>query len=128
MKYTVKDFETNFTQFATTRKEMSDYSIEIVNDVNPLNPVLMLRMYEQDASVDNLVSLASQMLAKKEVRFFFKEREITRFIYDGVSDFGNCFKDFPFLLDPCLKYCYSILLKKLAAPSGGIASESKQSE
>lgn len=128
MKYTDKDFSVNLKAFAATRRESADYSIEIVNDVNPMNPVTMLRIYEGDTSVDNLVSLASQMLAKKEVRFYYKDREITRFIYDGVGDFGDCFKDFPHLLDPCLKYCYSILLKKLSAPSGGIASESKQSE
>lgn len=124
MKYTEKDFEANFKEFASSRKEISKYSIEIINDVNEMNPIAMLRAYEQETTVDNLVALAAQMLAKKEVRFYFKEKEVARFIYDGVSDFGQCFEAYPFLLDPCLKYCYSILLKKLAAPSGGIESES----
>lgn len=125
MKYTLKDLEANFKKFITSRSGMSGYDIEIVNDANELSPIVMLRAYEADSSVDNLVSLASQMLAKKEVRFYHNGSEVMRFIYDGISDLGNCFRDHPYLLDPCLKYCYSILLKKLAAPSEDTESESK---
>lgn len=116
MEYGSKEYNEILSDFRKGRAWLNDVSVDIVGDVNNLNPLTMLRAYEQEPSIDNTMAIASEMVLNKEVRFKRNGKIVHSFIYNG-GDLGDKFIDAPFLLDLLLKLCYGILVKKLTPPS-----------
>ena len=116
MEYGSKEYNDILTGFKKGRAWLNDVSVDIKGDVNQLSPLTMLRAYEAEPTIDNTMSLASEMLMNKEVVFTRGGKVIHSFIYNG-GDLGDKFAAAPFLLDMLLKLCYGILIKKLTPPS-----------
>lgn len=117
MKYNLNDMDDTMEAFAKSRLVSAQCEMTVVGGVNETNPLELLRIYEiQPPTIDSLVQLASLFLANKAVSFTINGEEVLSFEYKG-QELGSCFKEHPELLDPCLKNCYNILLKKLTAPS-----------
>ncbi len=116
MEYGSKEYNEILSDFRKGRAWLNDVSVDIVGDVNSLNPLTMLRAYEQEPSIDNTMAIASEMVLNKEVRFKRNGKIVHSFIYNG-GDLGDKFIEAPFLLDLLLKLCYGILVKKLTPPS-----------
>ena len=116
MEYGSKEYNEILVDFKKGRSWLNDVSVDIKGDVNNLSPLTMLRAYESEPTIDNTMSLASEMVLNKEVVFSRNGRVIHSFIYNG-GDLSDKFVEAPFLLDLLLKLCYGILIKKLTPPS-----------
>ena len=116
MEYGSKEYNEILTEFKKGRSWLNDVSVDIPGDVNKLSPLVMLRAYEQEPTIDNMMGIASEMVLIKCVQFKRNGKIVHEFVYNG-GDLGDKFEDAPFLLDLLLKLCYGILVKKLTPPS-----------
>lgn len=116
MEYGSKEYNEILTDFRKGRSWLNDVSVDIKGDVNTLSPLVMLRTYESEPTIDTTMALASEMVLNKEVVFTRQGKVIHSFIYNG-GDLSDKFTEAPFLLDLLLKLCYGILIKKLTPPS-----------
>ena len=116
MTYDSKEFDNMLKAFRNNRNWTHDVSIDIEDDVNSIDPLLLLRYYEQDASLDTSMAITTQMIMNKHVVFKKADTIIHEFTYTG-GDLGAKFTDKPYLLDMLLKMCYGIMIKKLTPPS-----------
>ncbi len=127
MKYGSKEYNSILKGFRSGSNMLNDVEIDIKGDVNTLPPLVLLRAYEEEPTIDNLHSLASQFVMNKTVVFTYKERTLLEFTYNG-GNLGDHFVETPYLLDLLLKLCYSIMIKKLTPPSEDSEKEDKRSE
>lgn len=127
MKVFAKDYVDSFQEFADGRKGLNNLSLEILGGPNKISPLVMLRTYEEEMNVDVLAGLASAFCQNRTVRLYNGDVLEYEFDYSN-GDIGDCFNDKPYLLDPFLKLCYAILIKKLTAPSPNSGTEDAKSE
>lgn len=118
MKYNSKEYNTILKQFQKGRDILNDIEIEIKGGENNISPLILLRAYDEEPTVDNLLALSSQFVLNKQVVFTRKDEVLLDFIYNG-GDLSEKFAPAPYLMDMLLKLSYSILLKKLTPPSAG---------
>jgi len=116
MTYDTKEFDNMLKSFRNNRNWTHDVSIEIEDDVNTLDPLVLLRFYEEEASLDTSVALTAQMIMNKHVVFKKAGEVVLEFTYTG-GELGAKFAEAPYLLDMLLKMCYGIMIKKLTPPS-----------
>lgn len=118
MEFGSKDFNDILKDFKKGRDWLNDVTIDIEDGGNKLDPATMLRAYEEEATIDNSIALASQMVLNKHVKFCRGDEVILEFTYNG-GELGDKFEEAPYLFDMLLKLCYGILVKKLTPPSRG---------
>jgi hypothetical protein len=118
MKYNSKEYNTILKQFQKGRDILNDIEIEIKGGENNISPLILLRAYDEEPTVDNLLALSSQFVLNKQVVFTRKDEVLLDFVYNG-GDLSEKFAPAPYLMDMLLKLSYSILLKKLTPPSAG---------
>ena len=122
MEYGSKEYNKILKDFSKGRQWLNDVSVDIVGGENELSPMVLLRAYDEEPTIDNSLSLASQMVMNKEVRFIRGGKVIHSFIYNG-GDLSEKFMSVPYLLDTLLKLCYGLMVKKLTPPSEGSENE-----
>ena len=125
-KLTGKDFENIFKEYAVNAKWLNDVELEIVGGESEVDPLVLLRIYDEKTSVDNNMQLAQGFCLNKTVRFFRKGVMLKEFYFDGSTALSEHFKDSPYLLDVLLKASFGLLLKKLTPPSEDSASNGNQ--
>ena len=103
-------------EFQRGRARLNDVSVEIVGGEAEIDTLTMLRVYEQEVTIDNELILVAGFCMNRTVRFHKKGQVIFEVTFDG-SDVGSLFKTAPYLLDLLAKTCYGIMLKKLTPPS-----------
>lgn len=116
MEFGSKEFNDILQKFKKGRNWLDDVTVDIEDGGATIDPATMLRYYEEDATIDNSVALASQMVMNKHVAFKKRGETILEFTYNG-GDLGDKFVEAPYLFDMLLKLCYGILVKKLTPPS-----------
>lgn len=127
MTYGSKEYNEIFQGFRKGRDVLNDISIDIEGGENVLPPLVLLRAYEEEPTVDNMAALASQMILNKHVKFIRKNSVLYEFTYNG-GDIGEKFAGAPYLMDLLLKLCYGLMVKKLTPPSEDSEKEDKRSE
>lgn len=127
MVYGSKEYNKILKDFKKGRDLMNDISIDIENDVCDLDPLILLRAYDEEPTIDNMLALASQMVLNKHIKFLHGERVVYEFTYNG-GDLSDKFMKAPYLLDLLLKTCYGLMVKKLTPPSEDSGNEEKRSE
>lgn len=127
MEYGSKEYNNILKDFKKGRDLLNDVSIDIEGGENTLPPLVLLRAYEEEATIDNLVALASQFVINKHIKFIRKGEILLEFTYNG-GDLSDKFAPAPYLLDLLLKLCYSLMVKKLTPPSEGSDNEGEKSE
>ena len=115
-EYGSKEYNKILKDFGKGRQWLNDVSVEIEEGENELDPLDLLRIYEKEPTLDDSVTLTSQMILNKQVRFLRNGTEVYSFYYSGGS-LGEKFTKAPYLMDTLLKLCYGLLLKKLTPPS-----------
>lgn len=115
-EYGSKEYNRILTDFTKGRSWLNDVSVEIVDGENVLPPLTLLRAYDEEPTIDSSLSLASQMIMNKCVRFKKGSNTIFEFVYNG-GDLSEKFTKAPYLLDTLLKLCYGLMIKKLTPPS-----------
>lgn len=127
MTYGSKEYNEILQGFRKSRDILNDVSVDIEGGENVLSPLVLLRAYEEEPTVDNTVALASQMIINKHVKFIRNGEVLFEFTYNG-GDLGEKFAGAPYLMDLLLKLCYGLMVKKLTPPSEDSGKEEKRSE
>lgn len=127
MVYDSKEYNKILTNYKKGRAWLNDISVEIVDGENELDPMTLLRAYDEEPTLESSVALASQMVLNKEVKFLHKGSVIQSFVYTG-GDLGAKFVRSPYLFDTLLKLCYGLMIKKLTPPSEDSETEETRSE
>lgn len=122
-----KAYEDTLRNFRVGRTWLSDVSVEIEGGEAEVEPLTLLRIYDEKPTVDNNNTLASLLCNKKRVVFRRKDVEIYSFVYQG-DELASYFKKCPWLLDTLHQAAYAILIKKLTPPSEDSRTEEKRSE
>lgn len=117
MEYNAQTYAEILKDFQKNRSQLNDMTIEIVGGENNLDPIILLRAYEDEPTVDNTTALATQFCVNKTVRYFQNGNLIHEFTLLPSETLSEKFKDSPWLMDLLLKMCYTIMLKKLTPPS-----------
>lgn len=127
MVYGSKEYNEILKDFKKGRDLMNDVSVDIEDGGNDLPPLVLLRAYDEEPTIDNTLALASQMVLNKHIKFLHKGEIIHEFTYNG-GDLSEKFMKVPYLLDLLLKTCYGLMVKKLTPPSEDSGNEEKRSE
>lgn len=122
MVYGSKEYNKILKNFGKGRDWLNDVEVDIEDGENKLPPLVLLRAYEEEATIDNTLSLTSQMVMNKHLKFTRQGEIILEFTYNG-GDLSEKFSDAPYLLDLLMKLCYGLMVKKLTPPSEGSGSE-----
>lgn len=125
MIYGSKEYNNILSNFKKGRAWLNDVSVEIVGDENELDPLTLLRAYDEEPTIQNTLVLTGQMILNKEVRFIRNGKVIHSFIYNG-GDLSEKFIKVPYLLDTLMKLCYGLMVKKLTPPSEDSENEEQQ--
>ena len=125
MIYGSKEYNNILSNFKKGRAWLNDVSVEIVGDENELDPLTLLRAYDEEPTIQNTLVLTGQMILNKEVRFIRNGKVIYSFIYNG-GDLSEKFTKVPYLLDTLMKLCYGLMVKKLTPPSEDSENEEQQ--
>ena len=127
MVFGSKEYNDILSNFKKGRDSMNDVSIDIEDGGNDLPPLVLLRAYDEEPTIDSTLALASQMVLNKHIKFLHKGEVIHEFTYNG-GDLSEKFMKVPYLLDLLLKTCYGLMVKKLTPPSEDSENEEKRSE
>lgn len=120
-----KEYNELIKKYVEGSSWLNDVQMEIEEGENEIDPIVLLRAYEAEVTIDNNLALASQFIMNKHVKFYREGKEILAFTYTG-GDIGIKFKSAPYLLDILLKTCYGLMLKKLTPPSSDSETEERQ--
>lgn len=123
--YGSKEYNDILKDFKKGRSWLNDISVEIVGGENELDPLTLLRAYDEEPTIESTLALTGQMVINKEVRFMHKGTLIHSFTYVG-GDLGEKFSKVPYLLDTLMKLCYGLMIKKLTPPSEDSENEEQQ--
>ena len=125
MEYGSKEYNQIFQAFKKGRGILNDISVDIEDGGNVIPPLVLLRVYDEEPTIDNTLALASQMVLNKHVKFLHKGNVVHEFTYNG-GDLSEKFTEAPWLLDLLLKTCYGLMIKKLTPPSEDSEKEDKR--
>lgn len=125
MIYGSKEYNDILGNFKKGRSWLNDVSVEIVDGENELDPLTLLRAYDEEPTIENQIVLTQQMILNKEVRFIRNDVIVHSFIYNG-GDLGEKFTKTPYLLDTLMKLCYGLMIKKLTPPSEDSETEEQR--
>lgn len=125
MEFGSKEYNGILKSYRKGQEWLNDVSIDIEDGENTLPPIVLLRAYEQEPTIDNTMSLTAQMVMNKHIKFLREGAVIFEFTYNG-GDLSEKFIEVPYLLDLLLKLCYGLMVKKLTPPSEGSDKEERQ--
>ena len=125
MAFGSKEYNDIFDSYKKGQKWLNDVEVEIVGGEAEVDPLTLLRIYDDKITVDNELVLASGFCMNRCVRFL-KGGEVIREVFYKGGDIGEHFAGRPYLLDVLLKMSYAILLKKLTPPSESSETEERQ--
>ena len=125
MEYGSMEYQKILKEFGKGQDWLNDVSIDIEGGENELDPLILLRAYDEEATIDSMLSLTTQMIINKHVKFIRNGQAVLEFTYNG-GNLGEKFNKTPYLLNLLLKLCYGLMLKKLTPPSEDSVSEERQ--
>lgn len=126
MQFGTQEFSKTLDQFKKGKSWLNDVTIEIEGGENEIDPLVLLRAYDAEPSVDNSLSLASLFVMNKRIVFRSKGKEVFSCVYTG-GDLGEKFSKCPYYLDLLFKMSYGLMIKKLTPPSNDSENEERQS-
>lgn len=125
MAFGSKEYNKVIEDYRKGQKWLNGVEVEIVGGEAEVDPLTLLRIYDDKPTIDNELVLASGFCLNRVVRFFQQGKMIYECQFEG-GDLAEHFKGRPYLLDVLLKASYGILLKKLTPPSEDSESEERQ--
>ena len=125
MEYGSKEYQKILKEFGKGQDWLNDVTIDIEGGENELDPLILLRAYDEEATIDSMLALTSQMVINKHIKFIRNGQIVLEFTYNG-GNLGEKFNKAPYLLNLLLKLCYGLMVKKLTPPSEDSESEERQ--
>lgn len=122
-----KEYNDILQKYVGGQAWLGDVSVEIEGGENNIDPMTLIRAYEEKPSADVNMSLAIQFIRNKHVKFLRNGEELLAFTYIAGEDLSSKFATAPYLLDVLLKLSYGLMLKKLTPPSVGSETEERLS-
>lgn len=116
MVFGSKEYNGILKNFGKGQDWLNDVQVDIEEGENELAPLVLLRAYEAEPTIDSNLTLASQMIMNKHIKFIRNGQIVHEFTYNG-GDLSEKFTKCPYLLDLLLKLCYGLMVKKLTPPS-----------
>lgn len=116
MAFGSKEYNAVFDEYKKGQKWLNDVEVEIVGGEADIEPLTLLRIYDDKITIDNEMVLASGFCMNRCIRFYRKTELIYEVMYNGGS-LAEHFMGVPYLLDVLLKMSYGLMLKKLTPPS-----------
>lgn len=127
MAFGSKEYNEVFEDYRKGQKWLNDVEVEIVGGEANVDPLTLLRIYDDKVTIDNNLILASGFCLNRTIRFFRKGSQLFEVTYAGGS-LAEAFEGRPYLLDVLLKLAYGLMLKKLTPPSEDSLKGGEQSE
>ena len=125
MAFGSKEYNKVFDDYKKGQQWLNNVEVEIVGGESEIDPLTLLRIYDEKITVDNELALASGFCLNRVIRFLREGNVLHEVDYRG-GDLGAHFKGLPYLLDVLLKMSYGLMLKKLTPPSEDSESEERQ--
>lgn len=125
MEFGSKEYNRILKNFGKGRDWLNDVVVDIEDGENELDPLVLLRAYEEEPTIDNNVALTTQMIMNKHVKFVRNGQILLEFTYNG-GGLSEKFTKAPYLMDVLLKLCYGLMVKKLTPPSEDSENEEKR--
>lgn len=125
MAFGSKEYNKVFEDYKKGQKWLNDVEVEIVGGEAEVDPLTLLRIYDDKVSIDNELILATGFCMNRVIRFYKQGNLLYEVMYNG-GDLGDHFKGQPYLLDVLLKMSFGLMLKKLTPPSDDSVSEERQ--
>lgn len=125
MVFGSKEYNNILKNFGKGRDWLNDVEVDIEDGENDLPPLVLLRAYEAEPTIDNTLALTSQMVMNKHLKFIRSGETVLEFTYNG-GDLSEKFAKAPYLLDLLLKLCYGLMVKKLTPPSEDSGNEEQR--
>lgn len=122
----LKDYNKAFDEYRKGQKWLSDVDVEIVGGEAEIDPLTLLRIYDDKISVDNEMILATGFCTGRVVRFYKQGALVHEVNFTKGGNLAEEFQGRPFLLDVLLKMSYGLMLKKLTPPSEDSVAEERQ--
>lgn len=122
MEFGSKEFNRILKNFGKGQDWLNDVTIDIEEGGNELDPLVLLRAYEEEPTIDSMLSLTSQTILNKHVKFIRDGNVVLEFTYNG-GNLSEKFTKAPYLLNLLLKLCYGLMVKKLTPPSEDSGNE-----
>ena len=124
MAFGSKEYNKVFDDYKKGQKWLNDVEVEIVGGEADIDPLTLLRIYDDKITVDNELVLATGFCMNRMIRFTQNGANIYETFYKG-GDLGEHFQGRPYLLDVLLKMSYGLMLKKLTPPSEDSETEER---
>lgn len=124
MAFGSKEYNQVFDDYKKGQKWLNDVEVEIVGGEADVDPLTLLRIYDDKITVDSELVLASGFCMNRCIRFFKDGTLIFETVYKGGA-LAEQFMGRPYLLDVLLKMSYGLMLKKLTPPSEDSETEER---
>lgn len=124
MAFGSSEYNKVFEDYKKGQKWLNDVEVEIVGGEADIDPLTLLRIYDDKITIDNELTLASGFCMNRVVRFIKRGNVIHQVDYKG-GNLSDHFQGLPYLLDVLLKMSYGLMLKKLTPPSEDSESEER---
>jgi hypothetical protein len=116
--YSLKGVQNLVETFQTTKEGMADVVVEILPEENHVSNLLLLRTFNGEKSLDDIIGLTSAFIKNRQVTFKKGETILYSFIYGGEGALAEIFpRDKVWLLDLLINTTYMLMIKKLMPPS-----------
>lgn len=125
MAFGSKEYNQVFDDYKKGQKWLNDVEVEIVGGEAEIDPLTLLRIYDDKITVDNELILASGFCLNRVIRFTKQGTVLFEVDYKGGA-LPEYFTGKAFYLDILLKLSYGLMLKKLTPPSEDSESEERQ--
>lgn len=114
--YTSQEVLNTLEQFQKGREVLNGMSVEIVPEENTVDALLLIRTFNSEKTVEDMVPLVQAMCRQRTIRIWQGNKKLFEMMYDGTASIQSMFAKQPWQLDLLINCCYSIMLKKLTPP------------
>jgi hypothetical protein len=115
-KYTSDEVQELLKKYQEGRIMMNDMSVEILPEENNVDALLLLRTFNSDKNIDDMLPLVQAFCRQRQIKIKRKDKDIFNIVYDGNAPLETLFAKMPYYLDLLVNCCYAIMLKKLTPP------------
>lgn len=116
-KYTSQEVQELVERYQNGRIGMNNMSVEILPQENNVDALLLLRTFNSDKTVDDMLPLVQALCRQRTIKIASGETELFNATYDGTAPLQQVFAGKPWMLELLVNCCYAIMLKKLTPPS-----------
>ena len=117
-----------YTDYYSADKSLSQFTVNLPEGVNNLDPLLMLEVINSEDTVAQKMLVTAALTKGKKVELMGPVGKIMGFTHNGEGSISLLFQEYPYLLQVLIDYGYALILKKLTPPSFASSEEVTEEE